>query len=41
MIIDSYHSATTMTHINSFLEYFGFDKISKKELKEGAIKIKL
>ena len=32
MKIDAYHSATTLTHINAFLEYYGFDRCTKKEL---------
>lgn len=27
-----YHSSTTGRHINSFLEYYGFDRMTKKEL---------
>jgi len=29
-----WHSATTAKHINEFLEYFGFDKMTKKQMKE-------
>lgn len=32
MKVYSYHSGTTGRHINGFLEYYGFDKMTKKEL---------
>ena len=32
MSVYGYFSATTMKHINDFLEYYGFDRCSKKEL---------
>ncbi len=30
--IFGYHSVTTGRHINSFLEYYGFEKMTKKEI---------
>lgn len=33
MKVDGYFSATTGTHINAFLEFYGFDKCTKKELE--------
>lgn len=33
MKVDAYHSTTTGTHINAFLEFYGFDKCTKKELE--------
>ena len=33
MKVDGYFSATTGTHINSFLEFYGFNKCTKKELE--------
>ena len=32
MSVYGYFSATTLKHINDFLEYYGFDRCSKKEL---------
>lgn len=32
MKVDAYHSATTLIHINAFLEYYGFDKCTKQQL---------
>jgi len=34
MEIPKYHSATTGTHINAFLEHYGFPPCTKKELAE-------
>jgi hypothetical protein len=34
MIVLGYYSATTLTHINAFLDYYGFDICTKKELIE-------
>lgn len=33
MIVHGWYSTTTASHINSFLEYYGFDKCTKKELE--------
>lgn len=33
MIVNGYYSPTTASHINAFLDYFGFDTCSKKELE--------
>ena len=33
MSVYGWFSATTAKHINSFLEFYGFDKCSKKELE--------
>ena len=33
MKVNGYFSPTTATHINSFLNYYGFDTCSKKELE--------
>jgi hypothetical protein len=33
MVIFKYYSATTATHINAFLSYYGFDTCTKKELE--------
>ena len=33
MEVYGYFSATTATHINSFLKYYGFDTCSKKEIE--------
>ena len=30
--VNGWYSATTMKHINKFLEFFGFDSCSKQEL---------
>lgn len=38
MRVFNYYSATTMTHINSFLSYYGFDTCSKKELEQHYLK---
>jgi len=35
MKVYAYHSATTMTHINAFLDYYGFDICTKKELEKN------
>ncbi len=32
--INGEYSATTNSHINAFLEFYGFDKCSKKEMKK-------
>lgn len=34
IVVYDYFSATTLTHINSFLNYYGFDTVSKKELEK-------
>jgi len=34
MVVYAYYSPTTLTHINSFLSYFGFDTCTKKQLEE-------
>lgn len=34
MTVNGYYSPTTASHINAFLEYFGFDQCTKKQLKE-------
>lgn len=31
--VNGYYSATTATHINAFLDFFGFDHCTKKELE--------
>lgn len=33
MTVNGWYSATTAKHINSFLEYFGFERCNKKELE--------
>jgi len=33
MVVNGYYSATTATHINAFLAYYGFDTCTKKELE--------
>lgn len=33
MTVHGYYSATTARHINAFLDYYGFDTCSKKELE--------
>ena len=33
MTVHSWFSATTATHINAFLSYYGFDTCNKKELE--------
>lgn len=33
MIVRGYYSMTTARHINSFLDFYGFDTCSKKELE--------
>ena len=33
MRVDGWHSETTARHINAFLNYYGFDTCSKKELE--------
>lgn len=32
MNVKGYYSATTLTHINAFLSYFGFDTCTKQQL---------
>ena len=34
-IVYGWYSMTTSRHINEFLQQYGFDKMSKKEMKEG------
>ena len=34
--VNGYYSATTARHINEFLQQYGFDKMSKKEMEGGA-----
>lgn len=34
MKVNGYYSMTTMKHINAFLEFYGFDRCTKKELIE-------
>lgn len=36
-----WYSQTTGRHINAFLEYYGFDKMTKKEMVENEKEIKL
>lgn len=31
--VNGWYSATTATHINAFLDYYGFDTCTKKELE--------
>lgn len=38
MIVNGYFSATTLTHINSFLAYYGFETCTKKELENNYLK---
>jgi aspartate ammonia-lyase len=38
MKVYAYHSITTLTHINSFLDYYGFDTCTKKELENNYLK---
>lgn len=33
MTVNGYYSTTTATHINAFLNYYGFDICSKEELE--------
>lgn len=33
MVVNGYYSATTATHINAFLDFYGFDTCTKKELE--------
>ncbi|MEX0597376.1 MAG: hypothetical protein WD512_12855 [Candidatus Paceibacterota bacterium] len=33
MIVNGWYSKTTSSHINSFLDYYGFDTCTKKELE--------
>lgn len=33
MVVNGYFSQTTASHINAFLNYYGFDSCSKKELE--------
>jgi hypothetical protein len=33
LVVNGYYSPTTVTHINAFAEYFGFDKMTKKEME--------
>lgn len=33
MTVNGYYSQTTARHINSFLDFYGFDTCSKKELE--------
>ena len=37
MTVNGWYSATTARHINSFLEYFGFDTCNKKQLNNYGI----
>ena len=30
--VNGYYSATTMTHLNAFFEFYGFKKMNKQEL---------
>ena len=39
MVVNGYYSATTLTHINSFLAYYGFDIITKKELERDYLSV--
>lgn len=32
MVVNGYYSATTATHINAFLDYYGFETCTKEEL---------
>lgn len=34
-IVHGWYSMTTARHINEFLQQYGFDKMSKKEMEEG------
>ena len=34
MAVNGYYSSTTLTHINSFLAYYGFDTCTKQQLEE-------
>jgi len=34
MSVCGWYSATTAKHINAFLEFYGFNSCTKKELKE-------
>ncbi|MDC7249497.1 MAG: hypothetical protein PQJ49_06250 [Sphaerochaetaceae bacterium] len=34
MKVKGWYSATTMRHINAFLDHFGFDTCTKKQLEE-------
>ncbi len=33
MVVNGYYSQTTARHINEFLEYFGFERCTKKQLE--------
>jgi hypothetical protein len=33
MVVNGYYSVTTGTHINTFLDFYGFDTCTKKELE--------
>lgn len=33
MVLNGYHSATTSTHQNAFLQYYGFDVCTKKQIE--------
>lgn len=33
MTVNGWYSATTATHINAFLDFYGFDTCTKKELE--------
>jgi hypothetical protein len=33
LVVNGYYSPTTANHINTFAEYFGFDKMTKKEME--------
>jgi len=33
MTVNGWYSITTATHINSFLDYYGFDTVTKKEME--------
>lgn len=34
--VHGYFSATTATHINAFLDFYGFDRMSKKEMNKNS-----
>ncbi|MAX51513.1 MAG: hypothetical protein CMH22_05995 [Methylophaga sp.] len=36
MTINGWYSATTARHINAFLDFYGFDKMNKKQILEAA-----
>ena len=33
MIVNGWYSNATSSHVNAFLEYYGFDKCTKKEME--------